>query len=205
MNFMDFKKATQALNYFAQEAGGCINKMKVYKLIWLADRYHLRKYGRPVIDDRYFAMPHGPVASTVKDIANENLDHLETKPGLEHAGDYVNQYLQNEDSYHFSSIKKPDLQFFSRSDIEALEFVYQQFDGLSPYQLRDLSHLYPEWKKFESDFDRGIRRRTMSFCDFFEDPSGEDVSADAFAEDRQTLEEIKEVFQEDNAITNFWK
>jgi len=43
------KKAVQTLAYFAQKEGGVINKMKAFKLIWLSDRLHLRKYGRPIL------------------------------------------------------------------------------------------------------------------------------------------------------------
>jgi len=64
----DHKKATQALNFFAKRAGGKITKLNALKLIYLADRYHLRKYGRPIFSDTYWAMPYGPVASSVKDI-----------------------------------------------------------------------------------------------------------------------------------------
>ena len=63
------KKATQALNFFARSAGGSISKIKALKLVFFADRYHLRKYGRPVTNDEYYAMPKGPVPSHVKDIA----------------------------------------------------------------------------------------------------------------------------------------
>src|SRR5438309_84841 len=63
------RKATQALNFFAQRAGGSINKMKALKLVYFADRYHLRKYGRPVVGDEYLAMNYGPVASGTKDLA----------------------------------------------------------------------------------------------------------------------------------------
>src|ERR1700681_3309737 len=72
-SFMPFsfshRKATQALNFFANRAGGSINKMKVLKLVYFADRYHLRKYGRPVVGDEYVAMNYGPVASGTKDLA----------------------------------------------------------------------------------------------------------------------------------------
>jgi uncharacterized phage-associated protein len=47
----NYKKAIQTLAYFAQKEGGVINKMKVFKLIWLSDRLHLRKYGRPILND----------------------------------------------------------------------------------------------------------------------------------------------------------
>ena len=67
LNF-DYQKATQSLTFFAEKEGGRIHKMKALKLVYLADRYHLRKYGRPITNDEYFAMPYGPVASGVKDI-----------------------------------------------------------------------------------------------------------------------------------------
>ena len=68
----DYRKATQALNHFALKEGGQINKMKALKLVYLADRYHLRKYGRLITNDVYFAMPYGAVASGVKDIAEDS-------------------------------------------------------------------------------------------------------------------------------------
>src|SRR5207237_3271008 len=63
------RKATQALNFFAHRAGGSINKMKALKLVYFTDRYHLRRYGRPVVGDEYVAMNYGPVASGTKDVA----------------------------------------------------------------------------------------------------------------------------------------
>src|SRR5438105_15508174 len=71
--FMPFsfshRKATQALNFFARQEGGSINKMKALKLVYFADRYHLRRFGRPVVGDEYHAMNYGPVASGTKDLA----------------------------------------------------------------------------------------------------------------------------------------
>ena len=63
------RKATQALNYFARQSSGRLNKLKALKLIYFADRYHLRTYGRPITNDRYLAMEYGPVASSCKDLA----------------------------------------------------------------------------------------------------------------------------------------
>jgi len=65
----DYKKATQAINYLTKKEGGQIDKLKLMKLIYFADRYHLRRYGRPMFNDTYFAMRLGPVGSSVKDIA----------------------------------------------------------------------------------------------------------------------------------------
>lgn len=47
--------------------------MKALQLVYFADRYHLRKFGRPITNDEYFAMPYGPVASGAKDIAEGSI------------------------------------------------------------------------------------------------------------------------------------
>ena len=51
-----FEKATQALNFFAIKNEGHIDKLPALKLIFLADRYHLRKHARPITNAEYVAM-----------------------------------------------------------------------------------------------------------------------------------------------------
>jgi hypothetical protein len=50
--------------------------MKALKLIFLADRYHLCRYGRLITNDSYVAMKHGPVPSATRDIVESN-DYLD--------------------------------------------------------------------------------------------------------------------------------
>lgn len=95
------KKATQILNYFAIKEGGKINKMKALKLTFLADRYHLRKYGRLITNDEYFAMEFGPVASGVKDIAEKTIV-LDQK-----VKDYSSHFLELKRYDLISDISKP--------------------------------------------------------------------------------------------------
>src|SRR3990167_5078172 len=68
MQSFEYKKAIQAINYFVRERGGSEKKLNLLKLLFLADRYHIRRYGRPIFNDVYFAMTYGPVASAVKDV-----------------------------------------------------------------------------------------------------------------------------------------
>src|SRR5947209_4648782 len=91
------RKATQTLNFFARQAGGSLNKMKALKLVYFADRYHLRRFGRPVVGDEYLAMTYGPVPSGTKDLA-EMSEFL----GEEEAG-YGRAFLQPLDRFTFRS------------------------------------------------------------------------------------------------------
>lgn len=164
----DHRKSTQAINFFATKAGGYINKMKAIKLIYFADRYHLRKYGRPITNDEYFAMPYGPVNSGVKEIA-ENSDFL-AKDEQESSS----IYLRVPNQYGVKSLRPVETKVFSKSDIEALSFAWEKFGKYNQYELADLSHNYPEWKRFKAIIESKTRSRVrMNYEDFFEDPGKE--------------------------------
>src|SRR3990172_5330871 len=146
INFnFDFKKATQALNCLAKKFGGNINKMQAIKLIYFADRYHLRKYGRPVTNDEYVAMGYGSVGSKTKDIAENTtfLDKIESE--------YSKRYIKNQGQYDIQSINEVDTDVFSDSDTEALDFAINHLGKFNQFDLADISHAYPEWKKFEHE------------------------------------------------------
>jgi uncharacterized phage-associated protein len=167
----DHKKATQILNFFASKAGGKINKLKALKLIFLADRYHLRKYGRLVTDDCYVAMKYGPVPSTVMDIAEADifLNEMFKK--------YASVYIKAIDSgMRVESIKTVDADYFSDSDTEALNFAWDNFGHYRNWDLSDFTHLYPEWKKHEKSLRSGSKAEDIDLKDFFEDPDNDTIN-----------------------------
>ena len=47
-----------------------MNYTKFIKLLYLADRAALIRWGRPISTDRYVSMKHGPVLSNVFDLVN---------------------------------------------------------------------------------------------------------------------------------------
>lgn len=158
-----YKKVTQALNYFATKEGGKINKMKALKLIYLADRYHLRKYGRLITNDVYFAMNYGPVPSSTKDIA-------ETSEFLgDREKEYASQFIKGIDNLTLQTVNTIDDSVFSESDSEAMGFAWKKFGHLNPFELAELTHEYPEWKKYEKALELDSRVQ-MYLEDFFEEP-----------------------------------
>jgi len=147
----DYRKAVQAINYFARANGGVITKLDVLKLIFFSDRYHLRKYGRPITNDQYWAMQFGPVASAVKEMAE-----LDSLCGTErHYAERVFQKVIPE--YHLQSISPVDEDVFSDSDLEALAYVWTDF-GSKRMNLVNITHQYPEWKKHEAALAGGMSR-----------------------------------------------
>lgn len=184
------RKSTQALNYFARlSARGApqpLNKMKALKLLFFADRYHLRKYGRPVSDCAYFAMKNGPVASEAKNIAEEN---IRLRPA---ARSYARRFVRRKDAYHYDSIAAVDKSVLSPTDVEALEFSWRTFGQYTQYELRDITHHYPEWRKHAPKLRRdGNKRVAMDYADFFADPaSGYNACHELSAKDRKVALEL---------------
>lgn len=188
------KKAVHTLAYFAQKEGGVINKMKAFKLIWLSDRLHLRKYGRPILNDVYFALPKGPIPSSTKDLA-DNSDYL-----ADSERELREQVLENAGRYTIKTKTEVQKNVFSESDLEVMCLVYDNFGNLDEFTLSELSHKYPEWKKFESSLQIGHSSRfEMNYQDFFDDNENSHI---LFKQDEELLELNKEVFLENQIIGN---
>lgn len=144
---MDCRKIVQALAYFAsKQPKKEIDSWKAYKLLWIADRYHLRQYGRMITGDTYHAMPHGPVPSDAKHIIDgEPLSYLSNVDG--YAGKYIQKLSPRSRSYR--AIGDLDTRVFSQTDIEAMERVSELYGGWDFKQLEEFSHRYPDWQKYE--------------------------------------------------------
>jgi len=189
-----YKKITQTLNFIARKQEGCkIDKLKAIKLVWVADRYHIRKYGRPLSWDTYEAMKLGPVGSNTKDIADGCSTFL-GKSEREYSEQYVKAVYKN----FIKSVQEPDYSYFSESDIEALNFALKEFNSMGAIELAKLSHEYPEWKKHENTLQNLSERKVrMDYLDFFENPKGIE---DRFKVDKNLLEESKQQYIESQQL-----
>ncbi len=192
------KKAIQALNFFAAASGGRLNKMKALKLVYFADRQHLRKYGRPVTNDTYFAMKFGPVASACLNLLNEKEEF--TAP---EENEYRSQFLCRDGDYDFSSISAVDTRVLSRSDVEALEFAWENYRHLDQFQLADETHRFPEWLQHQAALESGqATRRQMHYSDFLQNPEASvDKLPPLSAED---AEDLRDELAEMHAIESIW-
>ena len=197
------RKSTQALNYFARlSASGApraeINKMKALKLLFFADRYHLRKYGRSVSDCAYFAMARGPVASEAKRVA-EDAKRLDPR-----SRSYARRFVrQKGDTFDYTSVAEVDRAVLSKTDIEALDFAWKNFGHYTEFELVEITHKYPEWKRHASKLrQNGHRRVEMDYADFFADPvSGYNPCHELSTKDRKIALEL---FSDQQAFHRRW-
>ncbi|MBD1383742.1 SocA family protein [Mucilaginibacter rigui] len=186
MNSFKFKKAVQALNYFAKLEGGEINYMKAGKLVYLSDRAHLRTYGRTITNDKYVAMKNGSVPSGTKDII------LKSQWFTSDIIDYSNQFLSEPKNFKISSVGDVDEKVFSKTDFKILNDIYKYYGDKDQYSLSYYSHHFPEWMKFRKELEADPGRSfPISLEDFFKDG----LKDEPFSQSEELLELSKQEFQ----------
>ena len=182
---IESEKIIQALCYVLQRVKKA-DKLKLVKLLYLADKYHILRYGRTVTGDEYWAMDYGPVGSITKDILSLDKDMLsrEYQP--------ANRLLKKAGKHDFvvgGACTDDDLDLLSETDREAIDFVAERFGRLTSSQLVDYTHRYPEWAQYKELFADRITKRqrieTEELISFLDD--------DCMAVPEEHLEESKKL------------
>lgn len=131
----DHLKSIQTIAYFVRKAGGRAEKLKLIKLVYLADRRSFERRGKPLNFDSYFSLPHGPVASS----ALNGMDHQLQDP----AWDALAQAENRRDVTIVGDVAEDHL---SRADRTILDETWNEFGALTASQIRNWTHKHcPEY------------------------------------------------------------
>jgi uncharacterized phage-associated protein len=144
-------KFTNALAYFAWKGVKDLTKLKAVKLLYLADRYHLLRYGRPVVGDRYIAMDLGPVPEDAFQLISRLIEPAEVDdPERAQALERLEVYRGFMRRYSYPVLRArsaPDLSVFSESDLEALDATLKEYGSKPARSLVDLTHEHRAYKR----------------------------------------------------------
>lgn len=186
----DLDKLIASIAFFADKKLGDLSKLKVCKLLYYADKYHLIRYGRPIIGDVYFRLDNGPVPSNSLNIMNEVISADEI---YLNSGDVSNKEKFNEcliskktflSKYPIFHLKKQcNIECLSESEIESLNSTMDKYGSKSPSTLVDLTHKEAPWKKSPCNAEIDYRL-------FFEDEPEADPIALEYMEAMQENVEI---------------
>lgn len=158
----------QALHYIVHNAGdGVMTQLYLLKTIYLADRYHLRKYGRTITGDEYCAYNYGPIATHVRD---------SIKADIRLDANFTDAFVPlepNSTKTPFKSVSEPCRESLSDSEIEALQVALSTFRKVGPNAIVEYTHQFPEWKNCELAL-RNAHCIDMNLEDFF-DPVDEKI------------------------------
>ena len=115
-----------------------MSDLKLIKLLYLADREALLRWGRPITTDRYFSMDRGPVLSRVMDLVTDGEDPGAPCIWASHISGPANFEVQLR-----SDAGRDEL---SDAELALLDEVFRDHGGKSRWELVDLTHKLPEWK-----------------------------------------------------------
>lgn len=145
----------EVIHYILKKTGRA-DKIRLVKLIYLADKYHLIRYGRTITNDDYYAMDYGPVGATIKDVLSMDPFYIS------HNGyKYATRLIEKVDKNNYKAVSNVRVSFdmLSETDKEALDFVIEHFGRKRQWELKDYTHKYPEWYKYEDLFRNKLTKR----------------------------------------------
>lgn len=123
--------------------GGAMSHLKIQKILFYIQAYHLAYFDEPIIDDNFEAWVHGPVSRKVYNSAKDlSILHSEIQFVLDDG---------EEDP------KKIILDILNQSQIELLNDVIDELKDLSGLQLENMTHSEYPWLNARKGFDVGER------------------------------------------------
>jgi len=176
--------AIEAIHYVLTKSGK-EEKLKIVKLIYLADKYHLLRWGRTITNDDYYAMEHGTVGSLTLNVLCFDDLYLSTDE-LE----FALRLLKKVGKHELSTKNEMaiDYEYLSETDKEAIDFIYKIFGNYDKYWLRDYTHRLSEWQKHEESLNAGSKREKIDINDLF------NLSNDDFNINPEHVEDAKAIY-----------
>lgn len=175
----DFDKFIAAVHYMAVRSVPEFDKYKICKMLFLADKYHLVRYGRPIIGDRYCPLPHGPVPSHSLDLLNQLIrteDPSKADIEIQKMGEVLglDRKFQYPRFVSKAKLTPKETNVLSKSDIEALDHIIRNFGNKSFIELKSLTHSVYAYRKAVEELS------DLRYEDFFEEDA--DAIEGAFEE-----------------------
>lgn len=121
-----------------------IEQYALLKLLFLADKLHLNKYGRPASGDNYVAMEYGPVPTFAYDVLKKKSTAL-TSLKLTDFPFRIESNQQNK-AVVVVPERGPDIKLFSKSDISAFTESLAKYGDWKFGRLMDFTHADPAYK-----------------------------------------------------------
>ena len=136
------RKSAQVVAFFVTKSrGASINVLKAIKLVYLADRRSIQKFGFPILDEPRVSMPHGPVNSTTYSYVNGEIE-----------SEGWSEFLDARAHHQIGisrAVTNDDLDELSDADLQCLEETWREFGHMDQWQLVDYTHdrrNVPEWE-----------------------------------------------------------
>lgn len=118
------------------DAGEAITNLKLQKLLYYAQGFHLALHKKPLFSDKIEAWAHGPVVPTI----------------------YRKFKAYGSQAIPFDK-KRPDL---PKAKMDFLQEMYNFFGQFSAWRLREMTHQEPPWRDADSSDSKLITHESLT-------------------------------------------
>jgi hypothetical protein len=166
-------KGLEALAFIANEHPG-FTPAFVSKVLFFAEKWHINRYGRPIIADTYIATPSGPVPSTIKNFICEKWDWVERPDDFDGA---IAVSLDKHMRRLMPGSRRPEASYLSETDMDCLREAVAYCKNKTRDELSYMTHFEKSWRNVEVN-------SPMNYEDFVDDDN---------ANKNAILEELREI------------
>lgn len=179
---LDLERAIQAAGVLLdQRPSGRMGYLRLLKLLYIANRESIRRFGRPVVPDRYVAMEHGPVLSRVYDLIKG-----ESPIGKEQWDRHFRRV-----GYELELLDRPGIGQLARADIEILHDVLHRYSDIDDWDIVNETHEFEEWKRN----DPGKSSRDIPLEQIFEAVDRDGAMAEDLLAEERKHERLRRLFR----------
>lgn len=129
-------KAAQAAALFLKLRGGKMSHLKLMKLLYLADREALLRFGRPITFDYCVSMEHGPVLSQTYNLLI----------GDTQTGGLWGKSISIPANHEVSLSEDPGEDKLSDAEDQIIREIFDQHGAKSRWDLCKFTHTLAEWQ-----------------------------------------------------------
>lgn len=121
---------------------GVVDYYHLMKILYLAERQHLAKWGEKITTDDYYALPHGPVPTRIYD----SLKAIKDGKG----GFLADVISVDANTPNVLPLREPDMDYISKSEVEALDNAIAKNIVKSFQELEKMTHDEYYYKALEN-------------------------------------------------------
>jgi uncharacterized phage-associated protein len=170
-------KVREALLHVIREADRRnirITQFEILKTLFLADRAHLNRYGRPITFDEYVAMQDGPVPSLAYDVLKEALAAWKEAEITEPL--WTVQPSKRLKNFYHCAMREASDKVLSDSDLEELSAALTLVRKLGYKGTWDATHSDPAYIDAWAKKREGMHQHQMEYALLYDDGRNENAA-----------------------------
>ncbi|NQT16152.1 MAG: SocA family protein [Planctomycetes bacterium] len=133
--YFDAQKATQAAAVVMRRLGKRISRLRLVKLLYIADRTAMKERGHPIVGGAVVAMTNGPVHSQVYDLIK----------GAHPDEPLWSRHVTTEGPRDLLLTEEPGVDRLSEYEINILNEATDRHNELDDFDLAEATHSFGEW------------------------------------------------------------